>query len=93
MSIFNKVFVKAPKKSAFNLSHERKFSGNMGQLIPVFLEEVVPGDQFRVRMEQLVRFQALKSPLMHRVDVTTHFFFVPYRLIWNEWEDFIWSVS
>lgn len=89
MSIFSKVLVQKPKKSAFNLSHERKFSCNMGELVPIFCQEVLPGDNFRVRLEQLVRFQALKSPMMHRVDVTTHFFFVPNRLIFDQWEDFI----
>lgn len=89
MSIFTKVRIRKPKKSAFNLSHERKFSCNMGELVPVLMQEILPGDTFQVRLEQLVRFQALKSPMMHRVDVTTHFFFVPNRLIWNKWEEFI----
>lgn len=89
MSIFTKVLVKKPKKSAFNLSHERKFSCNMGELVPILCQEVIPGDNFKIRLEQLVRFQALKSPMMHRVDVTTHFFFVPNRLLWNKWEEFI----
>lgn len=89
MSIFSNVFVRKPKKSAFNLSHERKLSTNMGDLVPVLIQEVLPGDKFKLRMENLVRFQALKSPMMHRVDVSTFFFFVPNRLLWNEWEDFI----
>lgn len=89
MSIFTKVRIRKPKRSAFNLSHERKFSCNMGELVPVLMQEILPGDTFQVRLEQLVRFQALKSPMMHRVDVTTHFFFVPNRLIWNKWEEFI----
>lgn len=89
MSIFSNVFVRKPKSSAFNLSHERKLSTNMGDLVPVLVQEVLPGDKFKLRMENLVRFQALKSPMMHRVDVSTFFFFVPNRLVWNEWEDFI----
>ena len=89
MSIFTKIRVKKPNRSAFNLSHEKKLSFNMGDLVPVFLQEVIPGDKFQVRTEQLIRFQALKSPMMHRVDVSTHFFFVPYRLIWTDFEKFI----
>ena len=89
MSIFSNVFIRKPKSSAFNLSHERKLSANMGDLVPVLVQEVLPGDKFKLRMENLVRFQALKSPMMHRVDVSTFFFFVPNRLLWNEWEDFI----
>ena len=89
MSIFTKIRVKKPNRSAFNLSHEKKLSFNMGDLVPVFMQEVIPGDKFQVRTEQLIRFQALKSPMMHRVDVSTHFFFVPYRLVWNDFEKFI----
>lgn len=89
MSIFTKIRIKKPNRSAFNLSHEKKLSFNMGDLVPIFLQEVIPGDKFQVRTEQLIRFQALKSPMMHRVDVSTHFFFVPYRLIWNDFEKFI----
>ena len=90
MSIFTKIRVKKPNRSAFNLSHEKKLSFNMGDLVPVFMQEVIPGDKFQVRTEQLIRFQALKSPMMHRVDVSTHFFFVPYRLVWNDFEVYNW---
>ena len=62
---------------------------NMGDLVPVLCQEVVPGDKFRINMEQLVRFMPLVAPMMHRVNVYTHFFFVPNRLIWNDWEKFI----
>ena len=50
---------------------------------------VVPGDKFRVKTESLVRLAPLVAPMMHRVNVFTHYFFVPNRLVWNEWEDFI----
>lgn len=88
-AIFNKIKLTKPKRNSFDLSHERKMSLNMGNLVPCMLQEVIPGDEFRVRMEHLIRFQPLNSPLMHRVNVYTHFFFVPYRLLWNEFEDFI----
>lgn len=89
MKIFDKIQLTKPRKSVFDLSHERKFSMNMGDLVPILCQEVVPGDSFRLSLQQLVRLQPMLSPMMHRVNVTTHFFFVPNRLIWNEWEDFI----
>lgn len=89
MKIFDRIRITKPKKSVFDLSHERKFSMNMGDLVPILCLEVVPGDSFRLSLQQLVRMQPMLAPMMHRVNVTTHFFFVPNRLIWNEWEDFI----
>ena len=89
MKIFDRVQINKPKKSAFDLSHERKFSMNMGDLVPVLCQEVLPGDSFRLNMEQLVRLQPMLAPMMHRVNVYTHFFYVPNRLVWNDWEKFI----
>lgn len=89
MKIFDRIQLTKPKKSVFDLSHERKFSMNMGDLVPILCQEVVPGDSFRLSLQQLVRMQPMLAPMMHRVNVTTHFFFVPNRLIWNDWEDFI----
>lgn len=89
MKIFDKISINKPRKSVFDLSHERKFSMNMGDLVPVLCQEVVPGDKFRINMEQLVRFMPMVAPMMHRVNVFTHFFFVPNRLVWNDWEKFI----
>lgn len=88
-NIFNQLNSNNPKRSVFDLSHERKFSAQMGKLVPIFCQEVVPGDTFRVNSESLVRFAPLVAPMMHRVDVYTHFFFVPNRIVWDEWEKFI----
>jgi len=61
----------------------------MGDLVPILLEEVVPGDKFKVNTESLVRLAPMVAPMMHRVNIFTHFFFVPNRLTWDGWEDFI----
>lgn len=90
MKLFDSIKVRAPKKSKFDLSHEKKLSIGMdGNLIPIMAEEVIPGDEWRVRSEILLRFAPLLAPMMHRVNVYTHFFFVPNRLLWDEWQDFI----
>lgn len=89
MSIFDTIRIKKPKRTAFDLSHEVKLSMDFGQLIPFFCQEVLPGDTFKISTEVLVRFAPLIAPIMHRVNVYTHFFFIPYRLIWDDWKDFI----
>ena len=58
-------------------------------MYPCLVQEVVPGDSFSVQSEQLIRMAPLVSPVMHRVTATTHYFFVPNRLLWAGWEDFI----
>lgn len=87
--LFEQVQFKKPKMSAFDLSHERKLSFKMGDLIPILNEELVPGDQFKGSTESLIRMAPMLAPVMHRVNVYVHYFFVPNRVIWSEWEDFI----
>jgi len=86
---FNKVRMKAPSKNKFDLSHERKQTLNMGKLVPMYLQEVLPGDRFRNSSEIFMRVAPMLAPIFHRVDVWCHFFFVPNRIIWDEFEDFI----
>ena len=85
----NSIKTNKPKKNKFDLSREVKMSGNMGYLYPCFIQDVIPGDSFRVNTEQLVRFSPLLAPAMHRIDLKIDYFFVPYRLVWKEWKDFI----
>lgn len=89
MNIFEKVKVNGPKLNKFDLSHERKFSGFLGALYPVMVQEILPGDRFRVSSEIMMRFAPMIAPVMHRVNVFVHYFFVPNRLVWDEWDDFI----
>lgn len=89
MNLFNQVLSPRTKLNKFDLSHERKMTLDMGYLYPMYVQEIVPGDIFRVQSEIMLRFAPLLAPILHRVHVSTHFFFVPYRLIWDEWEDFI----
>lgn len=61
----------------------------MGKLIPVHAMEIVPGDRVTLGSEALLRLAPLVAPVMHKVDVYQHWFFVPNRLTWSGWEDFI----
>jgi len=60
-------------------------------LIPILVNECVPGDNYKISCEAMVRFAPMIAPIMHRVDVSMHYFFVPNRIIWKGWQDFIVS--
>lgn len=87
--LFNQVQLRKPKRNKFDMSHEKKLSMQMGDLVPIFCKETLPGDSWRINPEIFMRLAPMLAPIMHRVNVTVHFFKVPYRLIWNEWEDYI----
>lgn len=87
--LFTKVAVNQQKRSMFNLSHERKMSLNMGDLVPCLLMDVIPGDKITLNSEMLMRLAPMSFPMMHRVNVYMHFFYVPNRLVFTPWEDFI----
>lgn len=61
----------------------------MGDLVPILALECIPGDKHTISCESLLRFSPMVSPVMHRYDVTMHYFFVPNRILWNNWEKFI----
>lgn len=88
-NIFNSVQQTRPPRSVFDLSHDHKTTFDMGFLVPTMLLECVPGDRFTLGCESLTRFQPLIAPVMHRMDQTTHYFFVANRLLWDGWEDWI----
>nr|QJB21626.1 MAG: major capsid protein [Microvirus sp.] len=87
--LFSQTSFSKPKRNVFDLSHEKKLSMNMGELIPILVQEVIPGDTFRVNTEALIRMAPMVAPVMHRVNAYTHYFFVPNRLTYGEWEKFI----
>ena len=87
--LFNVVKPNRPGRNPFDLSHERKMSLNMGDLVPILVQDVLPGDKFKVRTESMLRLAPMLAPIMHRVNVYIHYFFVPNRLVWSNWEDFI----
>lgn len=77
------------RRSKHNLSHYVPLTCDMGQLVPVSCVEVIPGDTFRHQTSALVRVSPLVAPVMHPVEVRLHHWFVPNRLLWSSWEDFI----
>lgn len=87
--IFTHVRSRVPNTNRFDLSHDLKTSLNFGKLTPIFLEECIPGDRWKIKSHSMLRFAPLVAPVMASVNVFTHFWFVPYRIMWDNWEKFI----
>lgn len=77
------------KRSKFSLSHYKLLSAKMGSLIPLSWYEALPGDTIQMSTAALVRCAPLVTPPMHPVHVRIHHWFVPNRIIWDNWESFI----
>lgn len=86
---FSSVKLNAPQRSTFDLSHEVRLSTKMGKLTPIFMSETLPNDTFYGSTEVLVKMAPMLAPIMHRVNMYVHYFFVPNRLLWEDWEEFI----
>lgn len=81
------------KRYKHNLSHYNLTTMNMGYLYPVGCVEVLPGDTFQQETAALIRMSTLVKPVIHPIEVRIHHFYVPFRLLWTGWEDFITGES
>lgn len=88
-NIFNSVRLKPKKRNAFNLSYTNDFDNDFGNLVPVMVQDVYAGDIYKLSNESFVRTQPLRAPAFMQADVSYHWFFVPYRLCYDDWTDFI----
>lgn len=74
-------------RSKFDRSQDIKFTFNVGDLIPFFVDEVLPGDTFDITTSKVVRMQTLLTPVMDNIYLDTYWFFVPNRLVWKHWRE------
>lgn len=77
------------KRSLQDLSFSHALSLDMGYLVPLGAIDVLPGDTMSVVTSMLARVAPLAKPVMHNVDLRVHWFYVPNRIIWDDWEEFI----
>jgi hypothetical protein len=77
------------RRSKHNLSHMHLLTSDMGKLVPINVTEVLPGDTVQQHSNVLIRVSPLAAPIYHPVKARVHHFFVPNRLVWDGWEDFI----
>ena len=83
----------SPKLNAFDLSHNHYTTMDFGWLYPVMWQECVPGDIFTLKIEALARALPLVSPILNNITMELEAFFVPSRLLWKKFEDFITTVD
>lgn len=88
-SIFNTIPLLRPKRNTFNLSFENKLSTDLFRLTPIFCKEALPDDVFKIRPEIFCRVSPMISPIFHRLNIRTYYFFVPTRIIWDDFEKWI----
>ena len=76
-------------RSRFDRSSSVKTSFNVGDVIPFYVDEVLPGDTFSIDTSKVVRLQTMLTPVMDDIYLDTYWFFVPNRLVWNHWKQFM----
>ncbi len=76
------------QRSKFERNSDVKFSFNVGDLVPFYVDEVLPGDTFSIDTSKVVRMQPLVAPIMDNMYLDTYWFFVPNRLVWDHWKEF-----
>ena len=88
-NVMNYLFSMVPKanipRSTFDRSHNLKTTLDAGYLVPIFCDDVLPADTFKLRCSFMVRLQPLVRPIMDDIYLDSFFFFVPYRLLWEHW--------
>ena len=87
-SHFSKLPSAEIQRSVFDRSSDHKTSFNVGDLIPFYIDEVLPGDTFDVTTSKVVRSQTMLTPIMDNLYLDTYYFFVPNRLVWKHWKEF-----
>ena len=76
------------KRSRFDRSSQHKTTFNAGELIPIYIDEVLPGDTITMDMATIIRMSTPIFPVMDNAYLDTYFFFVPNRLVWEHWQEF-----
>ena len=74
--------------SSLNLGKTEKTTLDMGYLVPIFCKSVMPGDNVTLSTDLFVRGMPTIAPIMDKVDIKVNFFHVPYRILWDYWQDF-----
>lgn len=92
-SVSNHSFAMVPKadipRSSFNTQYAHKTTFDAGFLVPIYCDEVLPGDTHRVKMTAFARLATPLFPVMDNLHLDTFFFFVPNRLVWSNWVKFM----
>lgn len=74
-------------RSTFRRDHSVKLSFNVGDVVPFYVDEVLPGDTFQLKTSMVARLQTLLTPMMDNLYLDTYFYFVPNRIVWQHWRE------
>ena len=88
MSLFTKTKINKPKHSNFGLGHDVCSSSEFFRITPTLFQKVMPGDKWRMNTELYIRMAPMLAPIMARCDAKVYNFFVPIRLLWDEYETY-----
>ena len=92
-SVMKHSFARVPTvdipRSTFKRSHGYKTSFNSGYLVPILVDEILPGDTFKVNLSSVARLATPTVPIMDNLNMDFFFFFVPNRLLWTNWQKFM----
>lgn len=88
-SVFNRVPIDLPNRSGFNLDHENQFSATCGTLIPAYSKPVLPKDTISMGVNFQCQLPPMVSDFAGKIDAVFEAFFVPNRILWAGWEDFV----
>lgn len=86
---YQKIKTLRPARSLFDLSHDILMTADMFKLYPVCAMEMSPGDTFHIWNQSVTRMQPLNAPILSEITQSTHYFFVPYRILDENWVEFI----
>lgn len=77
------------KRSTFDMSFDHKTTFNTGELVPILVQEILPGDTFKIETNFICRMQTPIKPVMDDAYIDIYYFFVPNRLTWDHWQEFM----
>lgn len=77
------------KRSKFDRSFDLLTSCNVGDVVPIFVDEIYPGETVSMSTSKIIRLQTLLTPMMGNIYADFYWFFVPNRLLWDHWEEFM----
>jgi len=86
---FNTIQVEVQNTNHHDLSFDNKLTLDMGKLYPCLVQDTLPGDTFYITPEMYMKMAPMVFPIMHRIDATIHFFYVPNRILWENFPQFL----
>lgn len=92
-NIANSVLLQKPEMSMHDMTEYLKTTTGLGRITPIYVQEVVPGDEVNLDAEFLTKFQPMATPAFQNFNAYVHFFYVPMHILWRNWEYYVQNVN